>query len=79
MGKRAASKAESEPIVRRLCHDWRKVSNLDNEPAEKLSFSSFYYWLQSNHRYYTEFRSVRGPRGDIEDWFIEEFGLRWRD
>jgi hypothetical protein len=77
-------KSECEPIIRRLCHDWRE--ELDHplpDGATLYSFSDFKVWLRGKHySSYLDFRSSGGAAGAdaaAEHWFNQEMKQAWRD
>ncbi len=74
------TKRESEPIVRRLVHDWARERGIDIPPTEQPSFSEFKSWLSANgHSHLLKFRSVAGPDDDAERWFDQELKQTWRN
>lgn len=73
-------KSEAEPACRELFSRWAKVKGLPPRPAEQPSFSEFTSWAESQgFGHYLRFRSVRGAREDVEDWFDRYFGQSWRN
>jgi hypothetical protein len=70
--------AESEQAVRHLCHKWRADYGYSDTPAETLSFSQFYAWLEKDYWSYLQFRTTTSVRYDVEMWFDHEFGLTGR-
>jgi hypothetical protein len=71
-------KSECEKAIRALCGQWAR--NLSPTELEHPSFSVFKSWLAQNHyAHYLDFRSVRGPDEDAEQWFDEEFKQTWRN
>lgn len=67
-------KSEAEPVIRKLCHAWRREEALLETQAASLSFSDFWNWLQANYSNYLSFRSSISVRYDVELWFDQEFG-----
>lgn len=64
-------KAEAEPIVRVLCHDWASEQN--NADLIRPSVWSFRSWMDARgYGHYLQFRSVGGPYMAAEMWFDAE-------
>lgn len=72
-------KSESETALRALCHRWREVRGYSELPNERLSFSDFLGWVQSNYPAYLKFRTTTSVAYDAEIWFDHDFKLRWRN
>ena len=71
-------KSEAKSLVKSLCHDWRKDTDLDNHKTEDLRSSDFLSWLKTHHPDCLKFRSTMSPVIDIELWFDQEFNQIWR-
>jgi len=56
--------------VRKACAGffatWRYLPENANTDDQKLHFFDFYRWLEDHHPEATKFRSVMGPKEDIE-------------
>jgi hypothetical protein len=69
-------KSDSEPIVRRLCHDW-----LEEQPIAERDdprYWLFESWLLERQPGVLDFHSTMGSREDAERWFDDELGQNWR-
>ncbi len=71
-------KDECETIIRHLCQEWRNTCGFADTPNERLSFSTFYSWVERHYSSYLRFRTTTSVRYDVEFWFEQEFGLTWR-
>ncbi len=73
-------KDESRAACHELFGRWAKVKGLPHKPVDQPNFSEFTSWVQAQgYGQYLDFRSVRGARADIEDWFDRYFGQSWRN
>jgi hypothetical protein len=73
-------KHDCEKAIRALCHQWSEARGLSGGQLEHPSFSDFKSWLSTQgYAHYLRFRSLRGPEGDAEQWFDEEFKQTWRN
>jgi len=73
-------KEECEKAIRYLCTQWARERSIPHQPVDQPSFADFKSWLASKgYSHYLNFRSVRGPDSDAEDWFDQEFKQAWRN
>jgi hypothetical protein len=74
-------KAEAQQAMEGLIDLWAEATNQPMPPDGKYhySFSTFWSWLQSNHRPYTQFRAVPHTRYVAEIWFDRIMKQAWRN
>ena len=74
-------KAEAETAMPHLCEKWAKEMEQLWPPDSRYhySFMSFWSWVESNHRSYTQFRAVPNARYVMEMWFDRIMKQAWRN
>jgi|KBSSwiS6_1023812.scaffolds.fasta_scaffold203465_2 hypothetical protein len=74
-------KSEAEAAMPTLCDMWAKEAAEPWPPDSKhhYSFTSFWSWLENNHRAYTQFRAVPNARYVAEMWFDKITRQTWRN
>ncbi len=73
------TKAEVRNLFPALLAAWRGLPENSETDEQQLRFSDFYSWLRDSHSYAVKFRSVMGPREDLEQWFDAATHQRWRN
>jgi len=73
------TKAEVRRLFPALLAAWRALAEVSDTDEQQLRFSDFYSWLRSAHPDAIRFRSVMGPREDLEQWFDEATHQSWRN
>lgn len=71
------TKAEVRTAFSRLFAEWRYLPENARTDDQALHFFDFFNWLESNYPEATKFRSVIGPKEDIELWFDELAHQMW--
>jgi hypothetical protein len=71
------AKAEVQKAFPGIFSKWRELPEYAEVDDQELHFFDFYNWLESNYPEATKFRSVMGPREDIELWFDEAAHQMW--
>jgi len=71
------TKAEARKAFPALFASWRSLPANAQTNDQLLHFSDFYNWLEQNRPEATCFRSVMGPKEDIEVWFDEATHQTW--
>jgi hypothetical protein len=79
--KPQVKKAEAESMMPHLIEKWATEASEPWPPDGKYhySFSTFWSWLESNHRHYTQFRAVPDARYVAEIWFDRIMKQAWRN
>jgi hypothetical protein len=74
-------KAEAEAAMDTLISKWAEATNQPMPPDGKYhySFSSFWTWVENNHRPYTQFRAMPNERYVAEMWFDDRMRQAWRN
>jgi hypothetical protein len=73
-------KDDCERAIRYLCTEWARERGIPRPPVNQPSFSDFKSWLANKgYGQYLNFKSVRGPESDAEDWFDQELKQTWRN
>lgn len=74
-------KGEAETAMPHLAEKWAKEAGEPWPPDSKYhySFTSFWSWLENNHRPYTQFRAVPNVRYVAEMWFDKICKQAWRN
>lgn len=73
------TKAEVHSLFPALLSTWRALPDVRGTDEQNLRFSDFYSWLRDSHPDATRFRSVMGPREDLEQWFDVATRQGWRN
>ena len=73
------TKAEVRSLFPALLAVWRALPENRQTDERQLRFSDFYSWLKASHPDATKFRSVMGPREDLEQWFDAATHQSWRN
>jgi len=73
------TKAEVRSLFPALLAAWRALPEVRTTDEQQLRFSDFYSWLRESHADATRFRSVMGPREDLEQWFDQATHQSWRN
>lgn len=74
-------KGEAETATPHFCERWAKETKLPWPPDSQhhYSFTSFWSWVENNHRPYTQFRAVPNARYVMEMWFDKIMKQTWRN
>ena len=75
----AMTKKEVEEHFAGLLSAWRGLPENAEADEQELNFCDFYSWLEANYPEATKFRSVMGPREDLERWFDHMTHQSWRN
>ena len=73
------TKKEVQQRFEVLFSAWRALPENRATDEQQLDFSDFYSWLRANYTGATNFRSVRGPREDLEQLFDDATRQGWRN
>jgi len=73
------TKAEVRSLFPALLAAWRALPDVCEIDEQQLRFSDFYCWLRGLHPDAIRFRSVMGPREDLEQWFDAATHQSWRN
>ena len=71
------TKAEIQKAFPSIFSEWRSLPEYAEVGDQELHFFDFYNWLEGNYPDATKFRSVMGPKEDIELWFDEAAHQMW--
>ena len=74
-------KDEAQAAMPHLIDKWVEAAKQPWPPDGQYhySFSSFWTWVQDNHRPYTQFRAVPDARYVAEMWFDKMTKQAWRN
>lgn len=73
------TKAEVRRLFPALLAAWRALPENRGTDEQDLRFFDFYSWLSGSYPDAIKFRSVMGPRDDLEHWFDEATHQSWRN
>jgi hypothetical protein len=81
IGASEVKKTEAQAAMPVLCEKWAKETGEPWPPDGKhhYSFSTFWSWLENNHRPYSQFKAEPDARYVADMWFEKITKQAWRN